>query len=488
MKSGSRWSPRGLVICTCLLFGLSFAAVSQSTNGRYLALNSWTRGSVAVGDGRQTATYQIIVRDDVFSIEVELAESPADLDLFLNDPGGELVTYSELTSYNETLYLSRATDPPLHSGRFTLEVVYQFDRPPTQGGRRLASVPFRIRVAAAKLEPLATLRPGRQVSGLLLPENGMTALYRIELPRDADALRVDISDTDADVDLFLFEGDVPADIFQAEHIVQTLRSAESLVVSADSYPPLRGGHYHVLVIDQVTRDQEASFKLSVSSDVGPPRNLARVPDIPRAGAGLARALLATVEVLNGSGGGGSGTLVSGDGFILTNWHVVEGPDGAPDPDVTIGISLDHTRPPVELFRAQVVEFSRDRDLALLQITGNRYGGQLPALELPFVEISTVPVAIADDLQFVGYPGIGGTGSRASVTYTRGVVSGFQQTSYGYDIKTDGEINSGSSGGAALDADFRLVGIPTSIVGEASGQIAYVVPVSALPADWMVYIR
>ena len=105
-----------------------------------------------------------------------------------------------------------------------------------------------------------------------------------------------------------------------------------------------------------------------------------------------------------------------------------------------------------------------------------------------MELRATAVSIGDSLHFVGYPGIGGTGSRASITYTLGVVAGFQQTSYGYEIKTDGEINSGSSGGAALDSSFRLVGVPTSIVGEESGQLAYIVPVSAIPPAWMRRLR
>ncbi|MEE8441764.1 MAG: serine protease, partial [Spirochaetia bacterium] len=210
---------------------------------------------------------------------------------------------------------------------------------------------------------------------------------------------------------------------------------------------------------------------------------------PEVSSDLDRVLLATVEVLTGSGGGGSGCLLSASGIVLTNWHVVRADDGSPDTDITIGLSLDHARPPVELFRAEVIEYSEERDLALLRITGNRYGFPLaPGFELPYVDLRDGAAAIGDELRFVGYPGIGGTGSRASITYTTGVVAGFQRTAYGYFIKTDGEINSGSSGGAALDDSFRLVGVPASIVGEESGQLAYVVPVTAIPDSWMGHLR
>jgi len=456
---------------------------------RLLSLDRPVTGTVAVGDERQTTTYNLTIRDDVFAIRVELSGAAADLDLFLSDGRGELVAYSELADYNEHLYLSRVTEPALWSGRFTLEVVYQYDRPPSGEGPQLTEIPYRLVVESVRPEPLATLRPGRQITGRLLPENSMTALYRIVVPEAADHLRLDVSETDADVDLFLFHGDVHADPFTADHLAQTLRSSESIVLNRFSSPPLRSGIYHLLVLDQVTLEQEASFRLSVSDTPDAPSHLRGVPSLPALSSELDRVLLATVEVLAGSGGGGSGCLLSSSGIVLTNWHVVQAADGSADTDITIGLSLDHTRPPAELFRAEVIEHSEERDLALLRITGDRYGLPLiSALDLPHIQLGNGPMAIGDELQFVGYPGIGGTGSRASITYTRGVVAGFQQTAYGYSIKTDGEINSGSSGGAALDAAFRLVGVPTSIVGEESGQLAYIVPVTAIPASWLRHLR
>lgn len=475
-----------VLILTVVLPG---AAWGYSGPTRLLSLDQSVEGSVAVGGEWQTTTYQLTIRDDIFAIRVELSEAAADLDLFLSDGRGELVAYAELAEHNESLYLSRVSDPALESGRFTLEVAYQYDRPPVADGHELTEIPYRLLVESVRLEPLATLRPGRQITGRLLPDNAMTALYRIAVPGTADYLRLDISETDADVDLFLFHGEVPADPFMADHLAQTLRSSESIVISRSSSPPLQTGTYYLLVMDQVTLEHEASFQLSVSDAQEVPSHLRGMPSLPEVSSDLDRALLATVEVLAGSGGGGSGCLLSASGIVLTNWHVVRADNGRADPDITIGLSLDHTRPPVELFQAEVIEHSEELDLALLRITGNRYGLSLESrLELPRVVLRNEAVAIGDELRFVGYPGIGGTGSRASITYTTGVVAGFQQTTYGYEIKTDAEINSGSSGGAALDRAFRLVGVPTSIVGEESGQLAYIVPVTAIPVSWLRHLR
>lgn len=480
---------RRSVITVALILLVAALGWTQAGSARRLSLNEWVRGTVPLGNDWQTTTYRVFVRDGVFSVRFELADSPADLDLFLSDGTGELLTFSELPEFSESLYISRVSEPRLRSGQLTLEVVYPFDRLPVVDGRELDRVPFRIHASTVEMQPLATLRPGSQVTGRLLPENSMAALYEIRVDEDVDELRLDVSETDADVDLFLAFGEIPPDIFQADVIAQTLRSSESIVISRSSTPRLQTGTYQLLVVDQVTLEQEAEFRLSVSDSIAAPGHLGALPQLPAYRNGLQRALLSTVEVLAGSGSGGSGCLISASGAVLTNWHVVQGTNGEADADITIGMSLDNRRPPEELFKAEVVEISEDRDLALLRITGDRYGRPLPAgYELPFVDIRSDPTWIAESLHIVGYPGVGGTGSRASITYTTGVVSGFQQTSYGYEIKTDAEINSGSSGGAALDSSFRLIGIPTSIVGEESGQLAYIVPVEAIPEEWMHHLR
>jgi len=77
------------------------------------------------------------------------------------------------------------------------------------------------------------------------------------------------------------------------------------------------------------------------------------------------------------------------------------------------------------------------------------------------------------------------GSLASVTLTRGVVSGFDTTKSGVVLKTDASIGAGNSGGAALDAGFHLIGVPVGAVedAEVTSQLGYVLPVSLIPAEW-----
>jgi S1-C subfamily serine protease len=455
---------------------------------RLLTLGGSVEGFVPVGDDWQATQYQITVPDDVFALSVTIEESPADLDLFLMDAYGDVIAYAEYTDFNETLFISRTTEPVLRSGRFTVEVAYQYGRPPVADGQRLRRIPFVLRVDAVRLDPVM-IAPGEELTGTLEPDSAMARLYRIPVDSSTEALRVDISDTAADVDLFLSFDALPADPYVADHIAQTLRGSESILIDRSSDPPLREGTYYLLVADQVTRESAAPFRLTVTAGRDVPRELRSIPVVPESATDLERALRATVEVLSSSGGGGSGCVVHPEGIVLTNWHVVRADSGGADSDITIGVSLDFDRPPVELYSAEVIEYSEERDLALLRITGDRYGaplGELP--DLPYHLLRDAPVEFGTVLQFVGYPGIGGTGSRASVTYTRGVVAGFYRSQWGQTIKTDGEINWGSSGGAALDDQFRLVGVPTSIMGEDSGQLGYIVPVDAIPAHWLRHLR
>ena len=85
--------------------------------------------------------------------------------------------------------------------------------------------------------------------------------------------------------------------------------------------------------------------------------------------------------------------------------------------------------------------------------------------------------------------MGGTVGRVSVTHTRGVVSGFEKMPVGTLIKTDAAISPGSSGGAALDSQWRLIGVPTSenIDPEVVGRMSFVHPLALLPKEWRAKI-
>lgn len=238
---------------------------------------------------------------------------------------------------------------------------------------------------------------------------------------------------------------------------------------------------------------EEEFSLVVSFDEAPPAELLI---LPRLGSGeppgedrVQYALDSTVQVV-AEDGLGSGTLLSREGLILTNYHVIEMDSGGAQQEVGIALNRQNDRPPRELFLAKVLFTDEEKDLALLKITKGLYGQSLPGgYAFPWIPLGDPgAMTIADPLIIIGYPGIGGTGSRVSITYTAGVVSGYERTPIGLILKTDSEMNYGNSGGAALNGDYELIGVPSSVVNEDAGQIGYIHPVNLLPAPWLEIIR
>lgn len=154
---------------------------------------------------------------------------------------------------------------------------------------------------------------------------------------------------------------------------------------------------------------------------------------------------------------GSGVIVSPDGYILTNNHVV---DGATD----VKISLSDKRE----FTAKVVGTDSKTDLAVLKIeqTG-----------LPVVHLGdSTKVEVGDVVLAIGNPfGVG-------QTVTMGVVSATGRGGLGIEeyedfIQTDAAINPGNSGGALINAQGELIGINTAILSRSGGNqgVGFAIP-------------
>lgn len=182
-------------------------------------------------------------------------------------------------------------------------------------------------------------------------------------------------------------------------------------------------------------------------------------------------IVETPQGLRGAGMG-SGTLLTPDGLILTNHHVAI-PD---DPSVKyLGVALTarSDQPPQPAYIATVVAADAYLDLAVLRISHDLDLRPLRpgSLNLPYVPMgNSDDLDVGDELNIFGYPGIGGD----TVTFTRGVVSGFTQDAAIRGrawVKTDTTIAGGNSGGTAVDENGLLVGVPTR--AGAGGDAAYV---------------
>jgi len=164
---------------------------------------------------------------------------------------------------------------------------------------------------------------------------------------------------------------------------------------------------------------------------------------------------------------GSGTVIDSKGFILTAYHVVgdtfTGELYNPDGVVKISLTRDATSNPEFQYYAQVVADNPGADLAVLRIILLR-SNEVPVscLDLPALTISSAELQPGQTIRAVGYPGIGGD----SITVTSGTVSGFGE----YDstgsgqrlyptVKIDAQLGGGVSGGALIDENHLLVGVP-----------------------------
>jgi putative serine protease PepD len=152
-------------------------------------------------------------------------------------------------------------------------------------------------------------------------------------------------------------------------------------------------------------------------------------------------------------GTGSGFVVSADGLIVTNAHVVDGAT-----QVAVKIGTDGQQLP-----AEIVGVDASRDLALLDVDAN----DLPTLPLG----DSDGVEVGDEVYAIGNP------YGLDHTFTTGVVSALDRPLQAPDgatidggIQTDAALNPGNSGGPLLDASGKVIGVNSQIAtgGNAQG--------------------
>lgn len=154
---------------------------------------------------------------------------------------------------------------------------------------------------------------------------------------------------------------------------------------------------------------------------------------------------------------GSGVIISHDGYIITNNHVIDGAD-----KIIVTIPND-TRE----YTASLVGTDKDGDIAVIRISKNN---------LPFVPFAdSNDVAVGDVVFAIGNPfGVG-------ETVTQGIVSAInkniQINAYENFIQTDASINPGNSGGALIDSRGALIGMNTAILSRTGGNhgVGFAIP-------------
>ena len=158
---------------------------------------------------------------------------------------------------------------------------------------------------------------------------------------------------------------------------------------------------------------------------------------------------------------GSGVLVSPEGVVVTNNHVIQ---GSGDTEITVALTDGRE------FPAKVILKDEQTDLAVLRLDAG--GVQFSSIEFSdsdSLEVGDLVLAIGDPF------GVG-------QTVTSGIVSALARTQVGisdyqFFIQTDAAINPGNSGGALVDMDGRLIGINTAIFSKSGGShgIGFAIP-------------
>ena len=167
------------------------------------------------------------------------------------------------------------------------------------------------------------------------------------------------------------------------------------------------------------------------------------------------ALVKAVVTVQTESGHGSGFLITNDGYMITNQHVV-GDEGLVKVKFEQGFTLD----------AQVMKLNKDFDLALLKVSAS----DMPALSIG----DDLGLMLGEELFAIGTP----METALSQSVSRGIMSGRRDIEGRSLLQTDVSINPGNSGGPLIDENGLVVGVATlKISGKGLEGLGFGVPIS-----------
>ena len=168
---------------------------------------------------------------------------------------------------------------------------------------------------------------------------------------------------------------------------------------------------------------------------------------------IQKKLLSCVTIFS-SGGHGSGFIISTEGHILTNYHVIDG-----EKELTIKFENGFE------FPAEVISFDEEYDVALLKIKGSGFKG------LP---LNTNMAGVGTDVTAIGTPAKIELGQ----TVTKGIISGKREIEGKIFYQTDVSVSPGNSGGPLINAKGEVIGIITwGLRGDGIQGLNFAIPIS-----------
>jgi len=156
-------------------------------------------------------------------------------------------------------------------------------------------------------------------------------------------------------------------------------------------------------------------------------------------------------------GVGSGVIVSSDGYVITNNHVVSDERGNDADEVLIRLNDGRE------LEAEIVGRDPLTDVAILKVEADR---------LPTIKIADSDnIKVGDVVFAIGNPmGVGLTVTQGIVSATNRSIGIYGDNGYENFIQTDASINPGNSGGALVDSEGRLIGVNSAILSRTGGNI------------------
>ncbi|MFO7919009.1 MAG: serine protease [Anaerolineae bacterium] len=175
---------------------------------------------------------------------------------------------------------------------------------------------------------------------------------------------------------------------------------------------------------------------------------------------------------------GSGSVISSEGLVITNYHVMTrkvddvlvNEEGL----AFVGLTGDIHEPPSAWYIACLLTSDERRDLAVLRILWDNEGETIEGSSFTQMALGdSDTLELGQRLMGLGYPSLGGD----TLTLTQGSMAGFSPSQDDLHLgKTDSELLPGSSGGAVLDETGRLVGVITAAHTDqrTQGRLSYFV--------------
>lgn len=384
---------------------------------------------------------------------------------------------------------------PLEGGWFYLAVEVDPDDATllVDAGAMTLDITVTAKVNQARVD--GTLQLNNKISSTLSPEVGCFRTFELQVPEGADAIRLDLDRANADLNLVVRQYRQILDTQFAHVYSDDIEARESLILRREDFQEFDNSKFYIDVYSP-NNESFTAFDLYATKGSRPPAELLGLPDFNLDTTAAENAMLSTVQIATQSGAA-SGTLVSEDGLILTNYHVVseavqygEILKDDDEDDLVIAITTDPNVPPVEYFLAEVVEQSEKYDLALVRIKSGYYGQPLPeGYKFPFVQSRVATAAdLGAEVRICGYPMSGSVENNPTYTVSRGVLSGFLDMRY---LKTDADIASGNSGGAGFDEQWRLIGVPTMTIEDPGGAgpvMGVMMDLRTVPDSWGLNIQ